>query len=78
MEPYKVDLDKANALLDAAGRQRGADGVRFQLEVDHIPAVPEQQKAIAEYLKPQLKKVGIDVTVRNAPDFPAWRSLSRC
>ncbi len=72
VEHYKVDLDKANALLDAAGHQRGADGMRFTLEVDHIPGVPEQQKSIAEYLKPQLKKVGITVKVRNAPDFPTW------
>lgn len=72
VEPYKVDLDKANALLDEAGHARGEGGVRFQLTVDHIPAVPEQQKAIAEYLRPQLKKVGIEVQVRNAPDFPTW------
>ena len=72
VEPYNVDLEKANTLLDAAGHTRGADGIRFKLKVDHIPSVPEQQKAIAEYLKPQLKKVGIDVRVRNAPDFPTW------
>ena len=69
---YDVDLDKAKALLDEAGHPANSDGVRFTLEVDHIPAVPEQQKAIAEYLKPQLKKVGIDVQVRNSPDFPTW------
>jgi len=72
VERYDVDLDKAKALLDEAGYQPGGDGMRFKLEVDHIPAVPEQQKAIAEYLKPQLKKVGIQVVVRNAPDFPTW------
>ncbi len=69
---YDLDLTKAAALLDQAGLKAGAGGMRFSLEVDHIPAVPEQQKAIAEYLKPQLKKVGIDVKVRNAPDFPTW------
>lgn len=69
---YDVDLDKAKSLLDAAGLKPDADGIRVSLEIDHIPAVPEQQKAIAEYLKPQLKKVGIDVKVRNAPDFPTW------
>lgn len=69
---YDLDLKKAAALLDEAGLKVGAGGMRFSLEVDHIPAVPEQQKAIAEYLKPQLKKVGIDVRIRNAPDFPTW------
>ncbi|ETX03298.1 MAG: peptide ABC transporter substrate-binding protein [Candidatus Entotheonella gemina] len=72
VELYKVDLDKANALLDEAGHARGEGGVRFQLTVDHIPAVVEQQKVIAEYLRPQLKKAGIEVEVRNAPDFPTW------
>jgi len=72
VDRYDVDLDKAKSLLDAAGHAPGSDGMRFTLEVDHIPAVPEQQKAIAEYLKPQLKKVGINVVVRNAPDFPTW------
>ena len=69
---YDLDLDKAKALLDEAGHPAGADGTRFTLTVDYLPALPEQQKAIAEYLKPQLKKVGIDVTVRTSPDFPTW------
>ena len=69
---YKYNPEKANALLDEAGYKRGADGVRFSLEVDYIPAAPEQQKAIAEYLRPALKKVGIAVKVRNSPDFPTW------
>ncbi|MBT3532922.1 MAG: ABC transporter substrate-binding protein [Rhodospirillaceae bacterium] len=72
VETYDFDLDKAKALLDEAGLKPGSDGMRFKLEVDHIPAVPEQQKAIAEYLRPALKKVGIAVRVRNAPDFPTW------
>lgn len=69
---YDVDLDKANALLDEAGFKPNSDGIRFAATVDYLPALPEQQKNIAEYLKPQLKKIGIDVTVRNAPDFPTW------
>ena len=27
---------------------------------------------MAEYLRPQLKKIGIDVTLRKAPDFATW------
>ena len=66
---YDLDIDKANALLDEAGHKRGENGMRFPLTVDYIPPV---QKGLAEYLKPQLKKIGIDVSVRAAPDFPTW------
>ena len=69
VDRYDVDLDKANALLDEAGHLRGSDGMRFALTTDYIPPV---QKSLAEYLKAQLKKVGIDVNVRAAPDFPTW------
>jgi len=40
--------------------------------VYYIPGPPEQQKTVAEYLKSQLKKVGLDIVVRAAPDFPTW------
>ena len=69
---YDLDLDKANALLDEAGHAKKGDGSRFKLKVDYIPGPNEQQKAIAEYLKPQLKKIGVEVEVRAAPDFPTW------
>ncbi len=69
VEPYDLDIDKANQLLDDAGYERGDDGMRFKLFVDFgWPAV----RPHAEYLKPQLKKIGIDVTVRPSPDFPSW------
>lgn len=64
---YDVDLDKAKALLAEAGY-----GAGLELTVDYLPGPDEQQKNIAEYLKSQLKKVGIDVTVRASPDFPTW------
>ena len=69
VEPYDLDLDKANRLLDDAGYERGADGMRFELFVDFLPGFI---RAEADYLKPQLKKIGIDVTVRSSPDFPSW------
>ncbi len=69
---YDLDLDKANALLDEAGFKADDDGIRFALTLDYIPAFTEMQKTVAEYLKPQLKKVGIDVTLRSSPDFPTW------
>ncbi|MEM7743470.1 MAG: ABC transporter substrate-binding protein [Pseudomonadota bacterium] len=69
VEPYDLDIDKANALLDAAGYAPGDDGIRFKLVLDYGWA---SIKPPAEYLKPQLKKIGIDIEVRAAPDFPTW------
>ena len=71
VENYDLDLDKANALLDEAGHAM-TDGKRFGLTIDYIPGPVEQQKAVAEYLKPALKKVGIELEIRAAPDFPTW------
>ena len=69
VEAYNLDLDKANAMLDEAGYVAGSDGVRFGLTVDYgWPGM----KPYAEYMKPQLKKIGIDVTVRSSADFPTW------
>jgi peptide/nickel transport system substrate-binding protein len=70
--PFALDLDKANALLDEAGHKKNAQGIRFPLSVDYLPGDNQNQKNVAEYLKSQLKKVGIDVTVRASPDFPTW------
>ena len=67
VEPYNVDLDKAKALMAEAGFGDG-----MELTIDYIPGPKEQQQSVAEYLKSQLKKIGIDLTVRGAPDFPTW------
>jgi peptide/nickel transport system substrate-binding protein len=72
VEPYKLDLAKAERLLDEAGYKRGADGVRFSFSLDYLPGVPDNYETIANYLKPQLKKVGLNVTVRTSPDFASW------
>lgn len=64
---YDVDLDKANALMAEAGFGDG-----MALTIDYIPGPNEQQLNLAEYMKSQLKKIGIDITVRAAPDFPTW------
>ena len=69
VEGYDLDIDKANNILDEAGYARGSDGMRFKLTVDFgWPSI----KAPAEYLKPQLKKIGIDLSVRASADFPTW------
>lgn len=72
VEKYALDLDKANALLDAAGHRRGADGTRFALTIDSPAGQPELGRNLAEFLRVQLRKVGIAAEVRLAPDFPTW------
>ncbi len=72
VEPYKVDLKKAAALLDAAGLKPDATGKRFAMAIDFLPNTPDNSQTLAEYLRPQLKKIGIEVSVRTSPDFPTW------
>jgi peptide/nickel transport system substrate-binding protein len=69
---YPVDLKKAAALLDEAGYKANADGERFKLTVDYLPNTDDQQKTVAEYLRSQLKKIGITIEVRTSADFPSW------
>ena len=66
--PYALDLDRANAMLDEAGYPRQSEGTRFKVKLDTLLT----QRDVADYLKPQLKKVGIDVELRIPPDFPTW------
>lgn len=69
---YPLDLKKAEALLDAAGLKKNASGERMALTIDYLPGFDDQQKVIAEYLRAQFKKVGVNATVRTSADFPAW------
>lgn len=69
---YPLDLKKAGEMLDAAGYKAGAGGERFKLIIDYLPGADDQQKNVAEYIRGQLKKVGITVEVRASADFPAW------
>jgi peptide/nickel transport system substrate-binding protein len=72
VEHYRLNLDKANKLLDEAGLKKDAQGVRFAMQIDYLPNTPDNSQTVAEYLRPQLKKIGIDVKVRPQPDFPTW------
>ncbi|MEZ5657987.1 MAG: ABC transporter substrate-binding protein [Burkholderiaceae bacterium] len=71
VQRYDHDLAKANQLLDAAGAKRGANGIRFTLDVDCPPGFAELT-AMQEYMKPSLAEVGIEANVRLSPDFPTW------
>lgn len=72
VERYPLDLKKAASLLDAAGLKPDGSGKRFGMTIDFLPNTPDNSQTIAEYLRPQLKKIGIEVTVRTSPDFPTW------
>ncbi len=72
VESYKFDAAKAERLLDEAGLTKKADGTRFAMTIDYQPGIPDNYETIANYLKPQLRKVGVDVTVRTSPDFATW------
>ncbi len=72
VERYKVDLARAEKLLDEAGHKKGADGIRFKTTIDFPSGGRENSTMIAEYMKPQLKKVGIELELRPSPDFPTW------
>lgn len=69
---YTLDIAKADALLDEAGLKKGPDGTRFPLTIDYIPNDNDQQRNVAEYLRAGLKRIGIALQVRAAPDFPTW------
>jgi len=69
---YDLDLEKANRLLDEAGYPKKDDGMRFSATLDWLPGVYDDQEVVAEYLKPQLKKIGIDLNLRKPSDFGSW------
>lgn len=69
---YPVDLKKAAALLDEAGFKPDRDGERLKLTIDYVPGSDDQQKMVAEYVRAQLKKIGIAVEVRTSADLPSW------
>ena len=65
-------VEKANALLDETGLKPDPSGVRFKMQLDVPNWLSTHLGVMAEYIRPQLKKIGIEVTLRKAPDFAAW------
>ncbi len=60
---YPLDLKRSEALLDAAGFPRKADGVRLTLHNDIMP--PSQLNALAaEFIRSSLAKVGVRLELR--------------
>lgn len=60
---YPFDMKKAEVLLDEAGHKRGAGGIRFKLTIDPT-AYGEESLVAAEYMREQLKQIGIDARIR--------------
>jgi len=69
---YKYDVAEANRLLDAAGLARKGDGMRMQLTLDVPPFHPDSMQLVAQYLKSQLRRVGIDIVLRPSTDLADW------
>lgn len=57
-------LDRAKALLDAAGYKPGADGTRFAITQDVGPYGEDYQR-MGEYLRQAFAKIGVKLTLRN-------------
>ncbi len=73
LQVYPHDLDKAKALLDEAGLAPDAKGVRVTLTLEWLPDVNvNSQQPVAQVLKSQLAKAGINIELRANSDFPSW------
>ena len=68
--PYKLDLKKAEELLDEAGFKRGADKIRFKVPMDFNPIGDESRK-VCEFTRAALGRIGITVEIR-AQDLSAF------
>ena len=71
-DPSKYDPNAARALLDQAGWKPGADGIRvkngqrLEVEISTVAGVIPRQNAEV-LIQQQLRAVGVDLQVRNAP-----------
>ena len=65
---YPYDLKEANRILDDAGYKPDANGIRFSATMDAPPFSPDGLGRVADYLKPQLRKIGIQIDRRVSPD----------
>ena len=69
---YAYDLKEANRILDEAGYKPDASGVRFKATIDAPTYSPDGLARVADWLKPQLKKIGIELDRRVSPDTATW------
>ena len=67
---YPYDPAKAEALLDEAGFAKGGDGMRFKLRLIW-PAMGDTYDRAGQFLRQQLRKVGVDLELQ-AADVPTF------
>ena len=72
---YPYDQAKANALLDAGGWKRGADGIRFHLAMK--TSTDESSRLLAMILQQQLRSVGIALEVRSFEFATFYADISK-
>ncbi len=70
IKPYAFDLKAAEQLLDEAGYKRNGSGTRFTLRLTHN-SYNEGFKRVAEYLKQNLARIGIDARI-DSYDFSTY------
>jgi len=77
VEQYQVDVNKANALLDAAGYPRNQSGKRFALTMDYIPDTSSVLNTeMLLYIKDDLlRKIGVELTLRTLENFAKWAEV---
>ena len=88
LEPYaslvkgfSYDPEKAKSLLEEAGWEPGADGIREKdgrrLKLTLVSGFPsaEVHRPIPTFLQSQLKEIGIDVEIVERPDSASYQAL---
>ncbi len=68
--PAAPDVEAANALLDEAGLEADADGVRATATIDLIP-YGEDWRRLGEYMKQAMADIGVKLELRYE-DVPTW------
>ena len=72
---YNYDPARANSLLDAAGYPRGADGVRFHIELK--TSTDEATRLYAAAIQDQWSKVGVALELRSLEFATFYADITR-
>ncbi|HEV2491419.1 MAG TPA: ABC transporter substrate-binding protein [Candidatus Acidoferrales bacterium] len=75
VQQYDYDPARANSLLDAAGYPRGADGVRFHLELK--TSTDEATRLYAAALQDQWSKIGVALELRSLEFATFYADITR-
>lgn len=75
VEKYPYNLPAANALLDAAGFRRGANGFRFHIGMK--TSTDETSRLLSVILQQQLAKIGIALDLRSYEFATFYSDLTR-